>query len=616
MNRAARSLVAAAVIALGLAAPAAARDATVTSFDGTSIALHFFPAANLAAGGKAPTVLFGPGWSSGGATDENGASDPGTGIVGVGPLRKAGFNVLTWDPRGFGNSGGQVSVDGPDYEGRDVQALIDYVAKQPEAELDSPGDPRVGMSGGSYGGGIQLVAAGLDKRIDAIVPDISWHSLGTSLYKDNTFKQAWNNILYGLGKATGGHYDPHIDSAYQSATTTGALSDDDYQWFLSRGPGDLVKNVRIPTLLMQGTVDTLFTLNEAVTNYGILHDNGVPLKMLWFCGGHGSCLTDPGDAMLFEKRDIQWLDRYLKGDQSVDTGPAFEWVDQDGKEHSAPGYPVASAGALTATGSGTLPITQAGGSGPAAGGSGATASIATPTNASKAANALNITLPAAKADELVLGAPSVKLTYSGTASLADARLYGQVVDDASGKVLGNLVTPIPVTLDGQTHTVTRPLEIVAHTLHAGQTLTVQIVANTTAYFGQRAEGTVTIAGADVSLPLVDPSKTPPAASKAATRAGSLRIRGARLNGRMVRVRVAGRAHAVTITIRDVHGRALGHRRIKQLSGARTVAVALLRRAAKVRVIVTGRAPDGRALRASVVRLAPARTKRRHAHGAG
>ena len=38
-----------AVLAWGASA-ASARDATVTSFDGTTIALHFFPAAPLAAG--------------------------------------------------------------------------------------------------------------------------------------------------------------------------------------------------------------------------------------------------------------------------------------------------------------------------------------------------------------------------------------------------------------------------------------------------------------------------------------------------------------------------------------------------------------------------------------
>src|SRR5690348_17771384 len=169
-------------VALALTAPVAfARDATITSFDGTQIALHFFPAAGLAPGAKAPTVLFGPGWGSGGDTNQESATDTGTGIIGVGPLRHAGYNVLTWDPRGFGSSGGTVEVDSPQFEGRDVQALISWVAQQPEAQLDAPGDPRLGMSGGSYGGGIQLVTAALDPRVDVIVPDIAWQSLITSL---------------------------------------------------------------------------------------------------------------------------------------------------------------------------------------------------------------------------------------------------------------------------------------------------------------------------------------------------------------------------------------------------------------------------------------------------
>ena len=41
---------------LALAPAAFARDATVTSFDGTQIALHFFPAPQ---GGTPPTVLSG-----------------------------------------------------------------------------------------------------------------------------------------------------------------------------------------------------------------------------------------------------------------------------------------------------------------------------------------------------------------------------------------------------------------------------------------------------------------------------------------------------------------------------------------------------------------------------
>ena len=81
-----------------------------------------------------------------------------------GALRAEGYNTLTWDPRGIGGSGGIVNFDSPDFEARDVQALIDFVATAPEALLDGPNDPRVGMSGSSYGGGIQLATAAIDAR--------------------------------------------------------------------------------------------------------------------------------------------------------------------------------------------------------------------------------------------------------------------------------------------------------------------------------------------------------------------------------------------------------------------------------------------------------------------
>ena len=54
---------------------------------------------------------------------------------------------------------------------------------------------------------------------------------------------------------------------------------------------------------------------------------------------------------------MAWLDRYLKGDTSVDTGPRFEWLAEDGAWRSAADYPLKSAGELTASGEATLPIT-------------------------------------------------------------------------------------------------------------------------------------------------------------------------------------------------------------------------------------------------------------------
>ena len=171
-----------AIVAVALAcvcAPvASARDDSVTSFDGTNIVLSFFPAAGLQAGPEGADdpdragLVQRPRHRRERRLERTVRQRPASGRSG-----SAGYNVLTWDPRGFGESGGTVEVDSPEYEGRDVQALIDYVARQPEAQLDSAGDPRVGMSGASYGGGIQLVTAALDSRLDAIAPDIAWHSL-------------------------------------------------------------------------------------------------------------------------------------------------------------------------------------------------------------------------------------------------------------------------------------------------------------------------------------------------------------------------------------------------------------------------------------------------------
>src|SRR3954447_8961824 len=232
-----RSLLLAAALVLLAPAVAEARDATVTSFDDTQIVLSFHPAPQ---GAVAPTILEGHGWGGSHETNPDAASDEGTGNVGVGALRKAGFNVLTWDSRGFGNSGGTVTVDSADAEGRDVSALLDWLAQQPEAQLDKAGDPRVGLTGVSYAGGIELVSAAIDKRIDAIAPIIAWHSLTTSLYKEQTVKGGWSSLLYAAGLPTSkGRLDPHVTSAFTTGVSTGTLSDEDRNWFAARGPGDL-----------------------------------------------------------------------------------------------------------------------------------------------------------------------------------------------------------------------------------------------------------------------------------------------------------------------------------------------------------------------------------------
>ena len=564
----ARPLFLALALVLASAAPAAARDAVVPSFDGTQIQVSFHPAAGLKAGQKAPTILQTHGWGGSRDTNPDSASSDATGNVGTGPLRRAGFNVLTWDSRGFGQSGGTVEVDSKDFEGRDVQALLDWLAKQPEARLDKAGDPRVGMHGVSYAGGIELVAAGIDKRIDAIAPTIAWHSLLTSLYKEDTVKGGWSALLYAGGQS--GRLDSHITSAFGSGVATGKLSAADRAWFESRGPGDaLVGRIRVPTLLLQGTPDTLFTPTEAIRNYEILHRNGVPLKMMWFCGGHGTCLTGTGPAGHFESRVIAWLRRYVAG-AKVSTGPGLEWLADDAVWRSASRWPAPKGKPIVASGSGTLVVSPA------------DTVSGLPLAAGVAANAVNVAIPEKTAQ--VLGEPRLRITYSGTGTAT--YVFAQIVDEKRNLVLGNQVTPLPITLDGGSHTLTRTLEGVAASMAPGGRYHLQLIGGSQVYGPVRGAGAVTFSGVRLELPTVAPASSagrllPSARRCKSRRRFTIRVRRsghARL--RSAKVWVAGKR----VKVRRRHGRL---RAVVDLRG-------MSRR--KVTVRIVARTKSGRVLR--------------------
>jgi ABC-2 type transport system ATP-binding protein len=506
MNARVRLLLAGLVAVAALLGPSAAsaRDAIVTSFDGTPISASFFPAEGLAPGQKAPTILETHGWGAVRDKDENSATLAAVGQVGIGPLRRAGFNVLTWDSRGFGESGGTVEVDSQDFEGRDVSSLLDWLTAQPEQQLDGADDPRVGMTGASYAGGIELVAAAIDHRIDVIAPAIAWHSLLTALYRDDLVKGGWAAALSGLGIPTAtalgvispagvqtGTVDPHITSSLSEGLATGHLSDEDRAWFDSRGPGDaLVSRIRVPTLLVQGTADTLFTPSEAIRNQELLKRSGVPVHMLWFCGGHGVCLTQ-GDNSRVETRVVSWLRRWLMDDHGADSDPAFEWLADDGQWRSAPDWPMAPGPALTAQGSGTLAFTPAD-----------TASSGLAVAATPSPGAVNVAIPPPSQHVDAVGEPKLTLDYQGTSTDPRGYVFAQIVDEQRHLVLGNQVTPIAVRLDGLPHSLSHSLEGVAVAIEPGAKYTLQIAGGSSVYGPVRSAGTVSLRQIRLSMPSV------------------------------------------------------------------------------------------------------------------
>ena len=521
MSSRAISATLAAIAASLIGAPAAAAERfVVTSFDGTPIVTNFFAAEGLEAGQRAPTIMIGPGFSFAGASDPDAAP--------IAPFREAGYNVVTWDPRGFGGSGGEAQIDSEDFEGRDVQAIIDVIAGRAEVELEDPGDPVLGMSGGSYGGAIQFVTAAIDRRVDAIAPEIAWHSLITALFRDGDLKGGWGLALCGVGLGNGtaaglvgpggfqaGSVAPQVQRTCTEGTATGAVRNEDREWFRQRDMDGLLQRITAPTLIVQGTVDTLFTPQEAIENFTVLdHETDVPLRMMWFCGGHGGCLTGAGEPGHKDKRVLAWMDRWLKGDQAADVGPRFEWLADDAVWRSADHFPLVRTGALRGEGQGLLPLSPAAVSGSLV--------LATPLQA----GALEIPIEPAAEEADLLGAPELRITYTGTAAQGKEHVYAQIVDEQRNVVVGNQVTPIPVTLDGKRHTADISLEPIAARARPGDRYRLQLIPASNVYYPLGATGLLTVESARIELPVVDPSIRPEPRlrlTRRCTRGGRLRM---------------------------------------------------------------------------------------------
>lgn len=124
-------------------------------------------------------------------------------------LVDAGAGIITIDQRGFGQSGGTVRVMDPDFEGQDLLQILDWAENNLDWLRYASGkpvgnrkmNPVIGSTGGSYGGGYQLLIHNIDpkQRLDALTPDITWNDLRYSLnpggaYGIKNFKPAEGEI--------------------------------------------------------------------------------------------------------------------------------------------------------------------------------------------------------------------------------------------------------------------------------------------------------------------------------------------------------------------------------------------------------------------------------------
>lgn len=485
----------------------------VISFDGTLISTNFFPAVGLQAGQNAPSIFTTGGLSSPGMTDPYGEWDrsvaerPGLAgylVPGIAPLRETGYNVITWDSRGKGDSGGQLEFGNPEFEGRDTQNVITYFTKTGWITPDDNGDFQIGMVGGSFGAVQELVTAAIDHRIDAIVPGIAPNTLITGIYPDDAFNTVWGGLLLPTALLGAG---ARVNPELYLGSVTGILFD----WITpglrellnKTGPGVRVEDITAATLLISGIPDTLFPLNQSLINAAMLESVDTPAKVIWYCGGHGVCLNpaSPIQNDLIMDATLNWLDQYVKG-QEAQRIPTFQWVDQLGQFYASDYMPFDSRFTgdplVTSSHGGVLPILSVlGGGGPNL------AALPDPALATaRALNAVNlkVTAPQTGSNTQVVGVPELTFTYRGLG--LTSHVFAQFVDDQTGVVLGNAVTPIPVVLDGRERTVTVALDGIAQTMAPGTSITLQITNSALPFFNYLALGVLGISAMQVSLPTV------------------------------------------------------------------------------------------------------------------
>ncbi|MGB0973136.1 MAG: alpha/beta hydrolase family protein, partial [Mycobacterium sp.] len=330
-----------------------------------------------------------------------------------------------------------------------------------------------------------------------------------AIYPENAFKTAWANLLYTDLVSINADINSQIPQAILTGNLFGTISESAQAVLTSSGPTALVESITAPTMLIQGIQDGLFVLEQSIQNGEILTANGVETKLIWFCGGHGLCLNPKAESQFDGVADatLTWMRTFVNGDPL--TPPKnFQWFAQQGGHFIADLFPwdegFAGPTIDAQSDGGFLPYLPLGigGSGPSKDPN--VPSLLKKATASEASNALDVLITTPTPETLIVGAPEVSFTYSGFGNAEF--VYGQIVNVATGLVLGNLVKPIPVTLDGKTHTVTWNLENIAYTSPEAENaeLKFQLTTAASPYARWSAWGGINVSDIEVKLPTVAP----------------------------------------------------------------------------------------------------------------
>ncbi|WP_374229278.1 alpha/beta fold hydrolase [Streptomyces sp. NEAU-YJ-81] len=255
-------------------------------------------------------------------------------------LAEAGYVVLTYNSRGFWQSGGKIETAGPP-DIADASKVIDW------ALAHTPADPdHIGMAGLSYGAGISLLAAGADPRIKAVVAMSGWADLVGSIYSGRTQHAQAAGLLAGAGELTGRPSDELrqiLDDFFSSGL---AKEPELIAWGKKRSPAaqlDRINANGAAIMLGNSWGDSIFPPNSYADFFEKLTG---PKRLELRPGDHATAeltglLGLPNTTWGHAR---QWLDRYLKGERNgIDTQAPVQLMSRTASGDGYEGYPSWSA---------------------------------------------------------------------------------------------------------------------------------------------------------------------------------------------------------------------------------------------------------------------------------
>jgi predicted acyl esterase len=227
-------------------------------------------------------------------------------------LANSGYVVVSYNVRGFWQSGGEIEVAGPP-DTADASKVIDWALANTPADAQ-----KVGMAGVSYGAGISLLTAAHDRRVKAVAALSGWADLIASIYSGRTQHVQAAGLLDGASLVTG----------RQSAELR-QIFDDFYASDLAREPeiiawgkkrsaatyADQLNKNGAAVMMANAWGDTIFPPNQSADFYEKLTG---PKRLEFRPGDHATAEVTglfglPNDVWTDTER---WFDHYLQGEDN------------------------------------------------------------------------------------------------------------------------------------------------------------------------------------------------------------------------------------------------------------------------------------------------------------